>query len=311
MKNILISILSVICVVLLYILTTILYIAYNRPIMEKLGQAGDFIGGMFNPIFAFLSFALLCYTVILQRKELAHSIEELQATRDELKATKEANQSMAKTQEQQRFENTFFSLLDTIDKKITNKRNAIEGKKKTFVYIIEHNIDSDYSCFTINGDFKEISMMIYQMLNFVDQSQKDDSAKTYIRFLRSSLDEDVLHTLFIFCYKLNLINTPKSDKYLELIKKYTLFEHISLNLCQSIKIEDERYLLKDILKFYGGYDDDCGAFGDSQYLENAKKQIQKREKEEEKEKERIERLREECPTTNAIYGSNLQSTKLK
>lgn len=305
MKNILIGILSVICVVLLYILTAILYIAYNRPIMEKLGQTGDFIGGMFNPIFAFLSFALLCYTVILQRKELAHSIEELQATRDELKATKEANQSMAKTQEQQRFENTFFSLLDTIDKKITNKRNAIESTKKTFVYIIE------YDYFKINGDFKEISMMIYQILNFVDQSQKDDSAKTYIRFLRSSLDEDVLHALFIFCYKLNLINTPKSDKYLELIKKYTLFEHISLNSCQSIEIEYKRYLLKDVLKFYGGYDDDCGAFGDSQYLENAKKQIQKREKEEEKEKERIERLREKYPTTNVIYDSNLQSTKLK
>lgn len=305
MKNILIGILSVICVVLLYILTAILYIAYNRPIMEKLGQTGDFIGGMFNPIFAFLSFALLCYTVILQRKELAHSIEELQATRDELKATKEANQSMAKTQEQQRFENTFFSLLDTIDKKITNKRNAIESTKKTFVYIIE------YDYFKINGDFKEISMMIYQILNFVDQSQKDDSAKTYIRFLRSSLDEDVLHALFIFCYKLNLINTPKSDKYLELIKKYTLFEHISLNSCQSIEIEYKRYLLKDVLKFYGGYDDDCGAFGDSQYLENAKEQIQKREKEEEKEKERIERLREKYPTTNVIYDSNLQSTKLK
>ena len=305
MKNILIGILSVICVVLLYILTAILYIAYNRPIMEKLGQTGDFIGGMFNPIFAFLSFALLCYTVILQRKELAHSIEELQVTRDELKATKEANQSMAKTQEQQRFENTFFSLLDTIDKKITNKRNAIESTKKTFVYIIE------YDYFKINGDFKEISMMIYQILNFVDQSQKDDSAKTYIRFLRSSLDEDVLHALFIFCYKLNLINTPKSDKYLELIKKYTLFEHISLNSCQSIEIEYKRYLLKDVLKFYGGYDDDCGAFGDSQYLENAKKQTQKREKEEEKEKERIERLREKYPTTNVIYDSNLQSTKLK
>lgn len=306
MKNILIGILSVICVVLLYILITILYIAYNQPIIEKLGQTGDFIGGMFNPIFAFLSFALLCYTVILQRKELAHSIEELQATRDELKATKEANQSMAKTQEQQRFENTFFSLLDTIDKKITNKRNAIESKKKTFV-----NIGPDCSYFKINGDFKEISMMIYQILNFVDQSQKDDSAKTYIKFLRSSLDEDVLHALFIFCYKLNLINTPKSDKYLELIKKYTLFEHISLNLCQSIEIEYKRYLLKDVLKFYGGYDDDCGAFGDSQYLENAKKQIQKREKEEEKEKERIEGLREKHPTANATYNSNLQSTKLK
>ena len=65
MKNILIGILSVICVVLLYILTTILYIAYNRPIIEKLGQTGDFIGGMLNPIFAFLSFALLCFAILL------------------------------------------------------------------------------------------------------------------------------------------------------------------------------------------------------------------------------------------------------
>lgn len=63
------------------------------------GQLGDFFGGMLNPVLAFLSFLALIGTLLYQKKELKSSQEEVRLTR--------------RAMEQQRFEQTFFSWLDT------------------------------------------------------------------------------------------------------------------------------------------------------------------------------------------------------
>lgn len=49
---------------------------------EKFGQFGDFIGGVLNPIFSFLSVVLLISSIHLQRKELNNVVEELELTRN-------------------------------------------------------------------------------------------------------------------------------------------------------------------------------------------------------------------------------------
>lgn len=56
---------------------------------ETWGQFGDFIGGVLNPLLAFLSFVLLLLTIRLQRKSLETSNEELRLSRTELVESRE------------------------------------------------------------------------------------------------------------------------------------------------------------------------------------------------------------------------------
>lgn len=72
---------------------------------EKLGQMGDFFGGLLNPLVSLLTLIVAISVWQLQR-------EELKLTRDELEQTKLAMKDQAKTAEQQRQEQRFFDLLN-------------------------------------------------------------------------------------------------------------------------------------------------------------------------------------------------------
>ena len=74
------------------------------------GTFGDMFGAV-NVLFTGLAFAILAYTVWLQRKELEYQRQELRETRLELKGQKAQLQAQNDTLSRQRFENTFFQLL--------------------------------------------------------------------------------------------------------------------------------------------------------------------------------------------------------
>ncbi|MFC3110799.1 putative phage abortive infection protein [Undibacterium arcticum] len=74
------------------------------------GAFGDFVGGILNPLVAFFALYWLTRSIEIQR-------EELSATKIELAQAKLAQQDQARTLEKQRFEDTFFSLL--------NQHNAV------------------------------------------------------------------------------------------------------------------------------------------------------------------------------------------
>jgi LIF / OSM family len=59
--------------------------------METRGQLGDLFGGV-NALFTGLAFAVLIYTIFLQRKELEMQREELSLSRNELRSSVEAQQ---------------------------------------------------------------------------------------------------------------------------------------------------------------------------------------------------------------------------
>lgn len=71
----------------------------------RLGQLGDFFGGILNPTVSVLTLFVAIGVWRLQRKEL-------KLTRKELKRTKQAMKDQAKTAEQQRQEQRFFDLLN-------------------------------------------------------------------------------------------------------------------------------------------------------------------------------------------------------
>lgn len=89
----------------------------NDP--EQRGQFGDQFGAV-NALFSGLAFAGLIFTIILQKKELALQREELTETRAELKGQKEQLEEQNKTLKIQRFENTFFQMLNQFQEIVNN-----------------------------------------------------------------------------------------------------------------------------------------------------------------------------------------------
>lgn len=86
----------------------------------RLGQAGDYFGGLLNPALSFLSVLALLVTLVIQSGELRQSREALRVSQEELKLSREAQvaaasalQSQNKAIQKQSFEQTFFSWLAT------------------------------------------------------------------------------------------------------------------------------------------------------------------------------------------------------
>jgi hypothetical protein len=90
------------------------------------GTMGDYFGGLLNPIFSLLGVFMLLITLFQNQKELALS-------RKELKKSNKALGKQAETLEKQRFEDTFFSMLDQLNKtldKIVSERISYRGADK-------------------------------------------------------------------------------------------------------------------------------------------------------------------------------------
>ncbi|KLE08116.1 hypothetical protein AF79_09140 [Aliarcobacter butzleri L354] len=100
----------------------------NEKILGNLGVAGDFLAGMLNPIFAFLSFCLLLITIKLQDKELKNSTKEL-------KKSSKALKKQSKSLKIQNFENTFFNMI-SLHNEIVNS-SSLSVLKKYFELIPE------------------------------------------------------------------------------------------------------------------------------------------------------------------------------
>jgi hypothetical protein len=78
---------------------------------NKRGTFGDMFGGV-NALFSGLAFAGVIYAIFLQRKELFLQRRELEQTREELRGQKIQLKEQNENIRLQRFENTFFNLID-------------------------------------------------------------------------------------------------------------------------------------------------------------------------------------------------------
>lgn len=78
-----------------------------------LGQAGDYFGGILNPVFGFLSVFALLVALVLQTRELKLSRESLKLSQEEQAKTSAALDAQNKAIQHQRFEQTFFAWLGT------------------------------------------------------------------------------------------------------------------------------------------------------------------------------------------------------
>ena len=101
--------------------------------------------GVVNALFSGLAFAGILIALYMQKHELELQREELSATREELKlqrmemkGQKKQLEIQNKTSEKQRFENTFFQLLDVhhkiiIDLEYHSLTGEIREERKSFI----------------------------------------------------------------------------------------------------------------------------------------------------------------------------------
>ncbi len=257
----------------------------------NIGQFGDFFGGVLNPLLTFITFMALLLTIVLQQKELAE-------TRKEISASTAALEQQSETQKKQRFENTFFELLNqhnSILKALSENENfpmemidpeseAIEWGHVTVIRGIHTNSihykatleASNAEMHKHNDRIGHYFRLLYQILKFIAISYQDqkidfsdpktllstpvsDEERFYSNLLRATLDYRTNQILAVNCYC-----KDASDPFYRfkcLIVRYRFLEHMPF------KIAEGDLKLKTILETYNHYsENDHMAFGNSQFV---------------------------------------------
>lgn len=226
----------------------------------KLGEFGDFFGGVLNPILTFLMLIGLIITIVIQRVELRLS-------RNEFRRTADALQEQTQTSKKQNFENTFFQMMrlyneimDSLSVKSEFVLDVIQGKGgKTFkgrdcieqLYEywkknhVENILRGDHNCpplEAIDIEYTEFYneygnlvghyfRTIYNIVKLVDNSEIPSSdKKNYTNILRSQLSK---YELGLLLY--NSLSHYRNEKFLPLVKKYDLLKHVETGIFENPK----------------------------------------------------------------------------
>lgn len=208
------------------------------------GATGDFLGGILNPTFAFLALFMLLATLYQTQKDLTLTRKEL------------ADQ--VSTQKQQRFENTFFSLLDQHNKfadavkntkykipwsemnsSISDKKDMPEKVRTKFREDVDNN----------HIEIKTYCTFLYQILKFIYEQHEDgrkgqvsERMKFYSNLIRASIDLNLGEIILV-----NSICTSGDDpwgyrKFRDLIECFSFLEHVKIDFYEhDIFIAYEEY----------------------------------------------------------------------
>ncbi|PKN35628.1 MAG: hypothetical protein CVU61_02060 [Deltaproteobacteria bacterium HGW-Deltaproteobacteria-19] len=222
------------------------------PILEGWPQRGTF-GDMFgavNALFSGLAFAGVIYAIFLQRKELILQREELQLTRKELEGQKQELEIQNKTSSLQRFENTFFQLLNLLESVIDDiniSRARFGGSvssqegKRSFGIILEH-----------------LKRKRAELSKDLDDYKNPDTIINAYKGLYSEIHVFYGHFIDIFIHLLNYVyinNVEFKQLYYDLIRAQLnepatifVFYHIASQIdgLRMQDIVDDAHFFKDI-----------------------------------------------------------------
>lgn len=250
-------------------------IYFTWPISElsidKSGVFGDSFG-LLTSLFSGLAFAGLIITILMQKDELALQREELSLTRDELSGQKDELRTQNETLRVQRFENTFFKMLEILDscrKEIAyqapnfpNGSTTYEGReavrrlyealsKRYFFNSITQNYSQQLvfaeDCNTLEGvnqrytkfyndhgdDLGQYFRTLYNIIKLVDRNFTSGDGLVYSNLLRAQLSRYELLLIFYNCL------SSHGDKLTPLVKKYSILKHMEAELV----IEQHQWLL--------------------------------------------------------------------
>ncbi len=236
---------------LLYLLWPI-----NTITIDQSGVFGDSFGFL-TSLFSGLAFAGLIITILMQKDALALQRDELLLTRQEMAGQKEELRVQNETMRTQRFENTFFKMLDFLsacrndvfylryDNQIIKGRDSIKGIYNIFVdnylhdyarELAEQKIMFKEECKTLPGIKKAYNYFyaresgeelgqyyrtLYNILKLVDRNDFIPDKKIYTNLLRAQLSRYELSLLFYNC-----LSDFGSEKMAPLIKRYAILKHL-------------------------------------------------------------------------------------
>lgn len=245
----------------------------DRISISSSGVFGDSFG-VLTSLFSGLAFAGLIITIVMQRDELALQRQELNLTREELSGQKAEMKVQNETLQIQRFENTFFKMLEFFENcrndigyqypngTSLQGRNAIEP---LYRLLVDHYLSifkqDDY--YNYNSYFKEecktsvgISLeyhkfyaqngeelgqyyrTLYNLLKLVDRADFIPDKTIYTNLLRAQLSRYELLLLFY-----NSISVLGAEKMAPLIMKFNILKHIEKSLLpeENIAIYEELF----------------------------------------------------------------------
>ena len=261
------------------------FMKHNFSKLEESGQFGDQFGAL-NALFSALAFAGLIYTIFIQKKELELQRDELRLTREEMKSQSHEFVVQNTTMKLQRFENTFFNMLNLQNQIVSQLKldlgehsiyptqcykggSIIDTRATTFEgqevfyrifnddrlgcqnlkQIIEDEGLKGFKSSNILMRFEHYMLNTFTILKFIDDA--DDSVvankREYANILRASLSSYELVLLFYY----NLFHSSNYDLK-GLVEKYTIFKYLdkrNLTLCKDIRQMYPQTKDKDIISY--------------------------------------------------------------
>jgi uncharacterized membrane protein len=256
------------------------------------GTFGDYLGGTLNPILSFLSLIALLTTIVLQSKELELTRDELKRSATAQEDTKKILDKQSETLRRQKFESTFFSLLDQHNKALeylstyqdgpeANSNSLHNGKINHFDLLLRDMIN-DQRVTNLESAKESLEnknfvcghyfRILYQLLKFVaintpgskiseefeaneiQYQMLTDNEKMYSNIVRSFLGHTATQLLSINCYCKDETNTYW--RYKLLIERYSFFEHMPF--------ERHGTIIPFLVETISSYE--LSAFGDNKYV---------------------------------------------
>lgn len=158
------------------------YSTLNILTPTERGTFGDMFGGL-NALFSGLAFAGIIYTILLQMTELKLQREELKQTREVLNDQKDQLKAQNETMELQRFENTFFQMINAAN----NKKSTIHrgsGTNKKIGELATRELFDDFHN-KLQDEMKEPDITLDNAITFFDSyfKKRQSAFQQYFLFL--------------------------------------------------------------------------------------------------------------------------------
>ena len=221
--------------------------------VTKFGISGDFFG-FANALFSALAFAMIIVTLWMQKYELkqqrreldqtqeimALQVKEMELQRQEMQDQRQEMQDQNESLRRQRFENTFFGMLELHNQVVSaiNSSSGGPSGRGAFSMLMStlHDLNSKqrtgenaarslvelyeawYS--DIEASVGHYFRTLYNIIRFVHEFGGNDRS-TYARLLRAQLSSHELELL-----ALNGLSIHGRDKLKPLIEEYALLKHL-------------------------------------------------------------------------------------
>lgn len=151
------------------------------PDQEKLGQFGDYLGGVLNPVLGFVTVGLLIWSLRIQREELALTRQELAETKEETALSRQAMEAQVAHLKQ----DAKLTELQGVLKAQLNIINDLLATKVYTLHYIKESIEFDFD--NILNHHANLDLHRNELLEkFVSDKQNP------IKFVGKSLEIQIL-----------------------------------------------------------------------------------------------------------------------